>query len=248
MCGRLVIDLSPEMITEIYGIIRKIERELNPRYNVTPSQTIPIVREDAEENRELAFVRWGLIPSWAKDIAIGNSLINARSETAAEKPSFRSAFKRRRCIIPAGGFYEWQRQDGKRKQPWYFRMADGSPVSIAGLWEHWQGNDGQVIESCSILTTSANELMAPIHERMPVILNHGDDETWLNPKLTDVAVLQEFCRPCSADILSAYPVSQMVNSPKNDSIDCIAPIIILGSAKGQIKIADDFDLLPDDIH
>ncbi|MDD2273577.1 MAG: SOS response-associated peptidase [Desulfuromonadaceae bacterium] len=203
MCGRLVIDLSPEMITEIYGIVRKIERELNPRYNVTPSQTIPIVREDAEGNRELAIVRWGLIPSWAKDIAIGNSLINARSETAAEKPSFRSAFKRRRCIIPTGGFYEWQRQDGKRKQPWYFRMADGSPVSIAGLWEHWQGSDGQVIESCSILTTSANELMAPIHERMPVILNHEDDETWLNSKLTDVAVLQEFCRPYSSEMLSA---------------------------------------------
>lgn len=224
MCGRLVIDLSPEMITEIYGIIRKIERELNPRYNVTPSQTIPIVREDAEGNRELVFVRWGLIPFWAKDVAIGNSLINARSETAAEKPSFRSAFKRRRCIIPTGGFYEWQRQDGKRKQPWYFRMADGSPVSIAGLWEHWKGSDGQIIESCSILTTSANELMAPIHERMPVILNHGDNETWLNPKLTDVAVLQGFCRPCSSEILSAYPVSPMVNSPKIDSAECIAPI------------------------
>lgn len=247
MCGRLVIDLSPEMITEIYGIIRKIERELNPRYNVTPSQTIPIVREDAEGSRELAFVRWGLIPSWAKDIAIGNSLINARSETAAEKPSFRSAFKRRRCVIPVGGFYEWQRQDGKRKQPWYFRMADGSPVSIAGLWEHWQGSDGQIIESCSILTTSANDLMAPIHERMPVILNHGDNAIWLNPKLTDVAVLQEFCRPCSADTLSAYPVSPMVNSPKNDSINCIAPIRILGTAKGQIKMCDDFDLLPDEI-
>lgn len=234
MCGRLVIDLSPEMITEIYGIIRDIERELNPRYNVTPSQTIPIVRVDADGGRELAFVRWGLIPSWAKDIAIGNSLINARSETAAEKPSFRSAFKRRRCIIPTGGFYEWQRQDGKRKQPWYFRMADGSPVSIAGLWEHWQGSDGQVIESCSILTTSANELMAPIHERMPVILSHECQAAWLNPKLTDVAVLQEFCRPCSSELLSAYPVSSLVNSPKNDSAECVVPVRILGSAKGQI--------------
>ena len=247
MCGRLVIDLSPEMITEIYGIIRKIERELNPRYNVTPSQTIPIVREDAEGSRELAFVRWGLIPSWAKDIAIGNSLINARSETAAEKPSFRSAFKRRRCVIPVGGFYEWQRQDGKRKQPWYFRMPDGSPVSIAGLWEHWQGSDGQVIESCSILTTSANELMAPIHDRMPVILSHEDHATWLNPKLTDGVLLQELCRPCPSDILNAYPVSPMVNSPKNDSSDCIAPIRILGTAKGQIKMSDNFDQLPDEI-
>ena len=196
MCGRLVIDLSPEMITEIHGIIKKIDRVLNPRYNVVPFQTIPIVREDVEGSRELAFVRWGLIPSWAKDISIGNSLINARSETAAEKPSFRSAFKRRRCVIPVGWFYEWQRQDGKRKQPWYFRMADGNPVSIAELWEHWQGNDGQVIESCSILTTSANELMAPIHDRMPVVLNHEDQATWLNPKLTDGVMLQELCRPC----------------------------------------------------
>lgn len=247
MCGRLVIDLSPEMITEIYGIIKKIDRELNPRYNVVPSQTIPIVREDVEGSRELTFVRWGLIPSWAKDISIGNSLINARAETAAEKPSFRSAFKRRRCVIPAGGFYEWQRQDGKRKQPWYFRMADGSPVSIAGLWEHWQGSDGQVIESCSILTTSANELMAPIHDRMPVILIHEDHATWLNPKLTDGAPLKALCRPCPADLLSAYPVSPRVNSPKNDTADCIEPIRIFGTAKGQIKIADDFDLTPDDI-
>ena len=247
MCGRLVIDLSPEMITEIYGIIKKIDRELNPRYNVVPSQTIPIVREDVEGSRELTFVRWGLIPSWAKDISIGNSLINARSETAAEKPSFRSAFKRRRCVIPSGGFYEWQRQDGKRKQPWYFRMADGSPVSIAGLWEHWQGSDGQIIESCSILTTSANELMAPIHDRMPVILSHEDHATWLNPKLTDGAPLKALCRPCPADLLNAYPVSPMVNSPKNDSADCIEPIRIFGTAKGQIKIADDFDLTPDDI-
>lgn len=212
MCGRLVIDLSPEMITEIYGIIKKIDRELNPRYNVVPSQTIPIVREDVEGNRELTFVRWGLIPSWAKDISIGNSLINARSETAAEKPSFRSAFKRRRCVIPSGGFYEWQRQDGKRKQPWYFRMADGSPVSIAGLWEHWQGSDGQIIESCSILTTSANELMAPIHDRMPVILSHEDHATWLNPKLTDGAPLKALCRPCPADLLNAYPVSPIPDS------------------------------------
>lgn len=224
MCGRLVIDLSPEMITEIYGIIRKIECELNPRYNVSPSQTIPIVRENAEGERELAFVRWGLVPSWAKDISIGNSLINARSETAAEKPSFRTAFKRRRCIIPTGGFYEWQRQDGNRKQPWYFRMADGSPVSIAGLWEHWQGSDGQVIESCSILTTSANELMAPIHDRMPVILGQEDHALWLNPKLSNASALQQYCRACPSALLNAYPVSPMVNNPKNDSAECLLSI------------------------
>lgn len=247
MCGRLVIDLAPEIISEIYEIVRKIDRNLNPRYNVAPSQEVPIIREDAEGCRELAFVRWGLIPSWSKDISIGNSLINARSETVAEKPSFRAAFKRRRCIIPTGGFYEWQPQEGKSKQPWFFRMSDGSPMSIAGLWEHWQGNDGQIIESCSILTTSANDLMAPIHERMPVILSHEDHATWLNPKLTDSVLLQELCRPCPTDTLSTYPVSSMVNSPKNDSADCIAPIRVLGTAKGQIKISDDFDLTPDEV-
>lgn len=221
MCGRLVIDLAPEMISEIYGIVRKIERDISPRYNVAPSQEIPIVREDGEGVRELAIVRWGLIPSWAKDISIGNSLINARSETIAEKPSFRSAFKRRRCIIPTGGFYEWQRLEGKSKKPWYFRMSDGSPMSIAGLWEHWQGSDGQVIESCSILTTSANDLMAPIHERMPVILQHKDHATWLSHDITDNSLLQTLCLPCPPTMLNTYPVSSMVNSPKNDSADCI---------------------------
>lgn len=247
MCGRLVIDLAPEIITEIYEIVRKIDRKLNPRYNVAPSQEIPIIREDAEGCREFAFARWGLIPSWSKDISIGNSLINARSETVAEKPSFRAAFKRRRCVIPTGGFYEWQTQEGKSKQPWFFRMSDGSPMSIAGLWEHWQGSDGQEIESCSILTTSANDLMAPIHERMPVILQQEDHATWLSHNITDNALLQKLCQPCPSNILNSYPVTSMVNSPKNDSADCIAPISVLGTAKGQIKMSDDFDLTPDDV-
>jgi putative SOS response-associated peptidase YedK len=166
MCGRLTIDLPIETINEMYRIIRKIDKDLNQRYNVAPTQDVPIVRQDADGTRELAFVRWGLIPGWAKDISIGNKLINARAESVSEKPSFRSAFKRRRCILPVGGFFEWQPGDGRRKQPWLFRMADGRPMSLAGLWEHWEGTDGQVIESCSILTTSANDLMEPIHDRM----------------------------------------------------------------------------------
>jgi putative SOS response-associated peptidase YedK len=176
MCGRLTLDIPIETIIEMYGIIRKIDRDLNPRYNVTPSQDIPIVKQDADGVRELAFARWGLIPPWAKeDISIGYKLINARAETVSEKPSFRSAFKRRRCVIPVGGFYEWQATYGPRKKPWLFRIADGSPMSLAGLWEHRDGSDGQVIESCSILTTTANELMVPIHDRMPVILPGRDD-------------------------------------------------------------------------
>jgi putative SOS response-associated peptidase YedK len=160
MCGRLTLDIPIETIIEIYGIVRKIDRGFNPRYNVAPSQDIPIVRQYADGIRELAFARWGLIPPWAKDVSIGYKMVNARTESVSEKPSFRSAFKRRRCVIPVGGFYEWQATDGPRKQPWLIRTAGGGPMSLAGLWEHWEGSDGQVIESCSILTTSANELMA----------------------------------------------------------------------------------------
>jgi putative SOS response-associated peptidase YedK len=213
MCGRLTLDIPIEQIIKIYGIARKIDHDLSPRYNVTPSQNIPIVRQDADGSRELAFVRWGLIPPWAKDISIGYKLINARAEKVSEKPSFRSAFKRRRCVIPAGGFYEWQATDGPRKKPWLIRVADGGPMSLAGLWEHWEGADGQVIESCSILTTSANELMALIHDRMPVILPGPDDVgVWLDAGRSqdDVSGL---LMPCASGVLVKYAVSEFVNSP-----------------------------------
>jgi putative SOS response-associated peptidase YedK len=226
MCGRLVIDIAPEIITEIFGVSRRVNQSLTHRYNVAPTQDIPIVRQANDEDRELSFARWGLIPSWAKDISIGNSLINARSETVSEKPSFRAAFKHRRCIIPAGGFYEWQRQEGKRKQPWLFRMAGGGPMSLAGLWEHWQSLDGQILESCTILTTSANNLMLPIHDRMPVILaGQQEVNAWLNLG-TSQDILQELLHPCAETILASYQVSEYVNKTSHTGTECIAPVNI----------------------
>jgi len=222
MCGRMTLDIPIAVINEIYGIVRRIDRELNPRYNVTPSQDIPIVRQDAEGLRELAFARWGLIPSWAKDVSIGNKMINARSETVSEKPSFRSAFKRRRCVIPAGGFYEWQATDGPRKKPWLFRVADGNPMSLAGLWEHWEGPDGQVVESCSILTTIANELMAKVHDRMPVILP-GRDEVgvWLDAR-SSMGDVSGLLMPCASEVLVKHAVSDYVNAPAHTGPECVA--------------------------
>jgi putative SOS response-associated peptidase YedK len=220
----MTLDMPINTIIDIYGIVRKIERDLNPRYNVTPSQDIPIVRQDAEGVRELAYARWGLIPPWANDMSIGYKLINARAETVREKPSYRSAFKCRRCVIPAGGFYEWQATDGPRKKPWLFRVADGSPMSLASLWEHWEGPDGQVVESCSILTTIANGLMAPIHDRMPVVLPGRDDVgVWLDvgSSLEDVSGL---LLPCASEALVKHTVSDYVNAPAHTGPECVVPV------------------------
>jgi putative SOS response-associated peptidase YedK len=174
------------------------------------------------EERELTFLHWGLIPSWSKDRKIGSRLINARSETVTEKPSFRAAFKRRRCLIPADGFYEWQRQ-GSRKQPIYIHSHDGAPFALAGLWETWQAADGSVIDSCTILTTEPNELMEPIHNRMPVILEPPDYDTWLHPG-DNPNVALHLLRPYASEKMAAYPVSTLVNNPRNDSPDCIVPL------------------------
>ena len=168
-------------------------------------------------------MHWGLIPSWAKDPTIGNRMINARSETAATKPSFRSAVKYRRCLLPTDGFYEWKAIAGqKRKQPYYIRMADDRPFAFAGLWEHWEGLDGAAIDSCTILTTEPNEMMADIHNRMPVILDPKDFAQWLDPEVKTADVLHPPLRSYPAGGMTAYPVSTMVNRPSNDSAGCIA--------------------------
>jgi putative SOS response-associated peptidase YedK len=168
-------------------------------------------------------MHWGLIPSWAKEPDIGNRLINARSETVSEKPSFRSAFKRRRCLVPTDGFYEWQRLN-KRKQPHYIRMGDGEPFAFAGLWEHWEGQDETVIESCAILTTEANAFVRPIHNRMPVIVEPGNYDLWLEAEPDRTGALAQLMRPFSGDRLTAFPISTWVNSPKNDDARCVEPI------------------------
>ena len=168
-------------------------------------------------------LRWGLIPSWAKEPAIGSRLINARSETIAEKPSFRSAFKNRRCLIPATGFYEWKRQD-RIKQPFYIRMRDTHPFAFAGLWEHWEGGEKEVINSCTILTTDPNDLMRDIHNRMPVILSPDNYDMWLDPANTRAAMLQPLLGPYPSDKMEVYPVSIYVNKPQNDDTRCIEPV------------------------
>lgn len=198
-----------------------------PRYNIAPTQPVAIVRPQQGGPREWTHVQWGLIPSWSKDPSMGARLINARSETVAEKPSFRSALKRRRCLIPTSGFYEWQRRPNG-KQPYVIGMADGAPFAFAGLWEHWVGPDGTELESCTVLTTTANELMAPIHDRMPVILDAQDYSAWLgtgaelNPG--QVEDLQHLMRPFDAEQMKAYRISNYVNDPRHEGAECIRPI------------------------
>jgi len=214
MCGRFTVILLPELLDMIYGVHTGLNA-VEPRYNIAPTQPVMIVRQQLDGRRELAHVNWGLIPSWSRDPAMGAGLINARCETVAEKPSFRSAFRHRRCIIPASGFYEWRKTAGKGKEPWYFTSSDGNPLSFAGLWEHWQSSDGSEIESCAILTTSANALMKPVHDRMPVILPPEGFGPWLS-YATRPGELRRFFAPCPPEALIAHPVSTLVNNPRND--------------------------------
>jgi putative SOS response-associated peptidase YedK len=185
---------------------------LAARYNIAPTQPVPVLRDGAAGRRELALVRWGLVPSWAKDVAAGPPLINARAETVAEKPSFRNAFKRRRCLIPADGFYEWRVMPDGPKQPYRIAMADNALFVFAGIWEHWQTDEGSELESCAIVTTEANGQIRDIHRRMPVILPPEDFDTWLGGEPSEAAALM---RPYGGSLV-AYPVSRAVNNIRND--------------------------------
>lgn len=221
MCGRFTSLLSPELLSVIFEIFPPPAVE--PRYNIAPTQQFGVVRSDGTRN-ELVEMKWGLVPSWAKDPKIGNSLINARSESVAEKPSFRHAIKVNRCIIPASGFYEWEHIDNK-KQPNYLRMSDGGVMALAGIWEHWKvpGED-VVIESFSILTTDSNELIAPLHDRMPVILQKEDYELWLNKEVHDPGELKRLFPPIASDKLEMYRVTDKMNSPRYNGPECIEKI------------------------
>ena len=196
-----------------------------PRFNIAPSQPIAAVKLCAaspKPQRELVRLRWGLIPGWAKDPAIGNRLINARAETAAEKPSFRTALRRRRCLVAADGFYEWQRT-GSRKQPFFIHMKDDGPFAIAGVWETWEGPDHAAIESCALLTTEPNDLMRPIHNRMPVILEPESYDQWLDQSEQRPDVLAPLLRPFSDGRMQAAPVGTYVNNPAHEGPQCIEP-------------------------
>jgi putative SOS response-associated peptidase YedK len=218
MCGRFTLRASKRTVADALAIVADQIPELDARYNIAPKQEVLILRG----GHEAALARWGLIPSWAKDAKIGKRHINARAETVASKPSFRSAFKSRRCLVVADGFFEWQKTTGKTKQPFYIRLTDEKPFGFAGLWERWHAPDDEVVESCSIITTDPNELMQPIHNRMPVILDRGAHDRWLDPK-SDPADLGELLKPFSADRMVATPISTFVNSPKNQGPACIEP-------------------------
>lgn len=221
MCGRFSQSQSANAIAQTFQV--PDVPPLTPRYNIAPTQAVPTVLQTSEQqDRQFRMLHWGLIPSWAKDSKIGSKLINARAETVAEKPSFRSAFRKRRCLVLADGFYEWQQQEGKKqKQPFYFRLNDGHPFAFAGLWEHWEDSNGEEIDSCTILTTQANELMHPIHNRMPVILDPKHYELWLNPEVKQPELLQPLLCPYPTQEMMTYPVSKLVNKPSQDSSDCI---------------------------
>ncbi len=221
MCGRFALFSPEEILAAMFGV--EGDRFPPASYNIAPSRDVAAVRiaPEGRAGRELALLRWGLIPSWAKDPAIGYRMINARVETAPEKPAFRSAFRRRRCLVPADGFYEWQKA-GARKQPYYVRMADGKPFAFAGLWEQWEGPDGAVA-SCTLLTTGANDLVAPIHDRMPVILSPGDFGSWLDPDVRDPAALLPLLKPFPPGAMAAFPVRTLVNNPSADDPRCIEP-------------------------
>lgn len=221
MCGRFTLTTNVKKLAEAFTNFQP-PTELPPRYNIAPSQPVAVVANTGQN--KVDFFTWGLIPSWAKDPAVGNRMINARSETLAEKPSFRTAYRRRRCLVLADGFFEWRRNPDKSKTPMYIQLESQETFGFAGLWEEWHSPQGDQILSCTIITTEPNEFMAKIHNRMPVILPREAYAQWLDPAEQKPDQLQELLRPYPAEQMMAYPVSTLVNNPRNDSPDCISPV------------------------
>lgn len=221
MCGRFTLTLDSKQIQDAYPWLN-VPQGIQPRYNIAPTQPVAVVPND--ERQRLDFYVWGLIPSWAKDPSIGSRMINARAESLAEKPSFRSAFRRRRCLILADGFYEWQTAGGRKsKTPMFIHLHDRQPFAFAGLWELWNAPDGSQIYSTTIITTEPNDLMASIHNRMPVILPPAAYERWLAPGEQDPRDLAPLLAPYPAGDMQAYPISTLVNSPQNDVPQVLDP-------------------------
>lgn len=228
MCGRYSLIATVDQLIEEFGLVGVADGdEIEARYNIAPSQNIPVVRV-RDGGLRLDQLKWGLVPSWAKDPEIGHRMINARSETLAEKPSFRAALKRRRCIIPASGFFEWKR-DGKKRVPYYFRAKSGNLFGLAGLWEHWgegEGADGRQgrLETCTIITTSANRVVGKVHDRMPVIIKKSNYSAWLDIGGEIAGGVGEIFSPYPEDEIETYEVSSEVNSPKTDGGRLIEPV------------------------
>ncbi len=221
MCGRFALVTEKRILEMLYGL--ELRGDLQPRYNIAPSQEILTLRWSPQfEKREFIYLKWGLVPFWAKDSSIGSRMINARAETAPDKPSFRDAFKKRRLIIPASGFFEWKKEEAGTKQPYYISPKEGGLFSLAGLWERWE-KGGKPLESCTILTTEPNRLVAPLHSRMPVIISPRDLENWLDPR-ADHADLLELLKPSPPEEMVASPVSNKVNKPANNTPDLLEPV------------------------
>lgn len=222
MCGRFTLTIDPSALQEAFPWA-VIPTDLEPRFNIAPSQPVAVIPNTGDST--VSMYKWGLIPSWSKDPSIGDRMINARAESLAEKPSFRNAYRRRRCLILADGFYEWKQNPGmKSKQPVYIRLKDDHPFAFAGLWELWNSPDGSEIRSCTIITTQPNSLLEPIHNRMPVILPPGVYEQWLSPEDRKPDQLNGLLVPYPPDEMVAFPVSKMVNSPEYDAQELIKPV------------------------
>jgi putative SOS response-associated peptidase YedK len=223
MCGRYRLSRRKQLVEEYFDTASD-EPEWSPRYNIAPTQPVPVIRQNPKEpRRELSLMRWGLLPSWAKDPSIAAQMINARSETAATKPAFRDPLTSRRCLVPADGFYEWWRS-GKAKQPYCFEVNDGELFAFAGLWDRWKDPSGQWVKSCSILTTTPNAVTSAIHDRMPVILDRADYDLWLDPGMRNVEAISEMLKPYDTRMMRCYPVSSRVNHVANDDAECSVPI------------------------
>ncbi|WP_453990391.1 SOS response-associated peptidase [Bacillus nitroreducens] len=224
MCGRYTLFAEFDEILDRFDIEASIDQELyNPSYNIAPSHSVLSVINDGTRKR-LGYLRWGFVPTWAKDEKIGYKMINARAETLAEKPSFREAYKHRRCLVVADSFYEWKKGADNSKTPMRITLKSEKLFAMAGIWERWKTPEGKPLFTCSIITTTSNELMKDIHDRMPVILNKEDEQTWLDPKLDDVSKISHLLKPLPADHMEAYEVSTMVNSPRNNSPQLIQKI------------------------
>ena len=224
MCGRFSNNAKPDWYKREFKVGKLNPAVFKPRYNIAPAQIIDVVREDDAE-RVVSQLKWGLVPSWAKDAEIGNRMINARAETITEKPSFREAFKKRRCIIPASGFFEWKKKGAGTKQPYYFYLEEKEAFGFAGLWEEWIDKEtGELLETCTIITTEANDVLKPVHDRMPVIIKPDYYDQWLDSKETKTDGLVKLLAPYPAKEMASHPVSTNVNYPDADSPELIKPI------------------------
>lgn len=218
MCGRFALKTPTSVLASHFKLDETVD--VAPRYNIAPGTDIPTIRHSPEGKRVMHLLRWGLVPHWAKDPGIGTKLSNARGETVADKPSFRDAFKRRRCLVPADGFYEWK-AEGRVKQPYYFSMKDGTPFALGGVWESWRAPNGDILRTCCLITTAPNEIMMPVHDRMPVIVSPDDYAQWLTGEPVEA---QALIKPYPIEDMQAWAVSRRVSRSGEEGADLINPV------------------------